>query len=586
MTALTSPGAPGQPSRRSLRDTTRFQADRVFAGILAAHVPLFALLGAFGPHGLAGLTGATLAAVCAAFVWRAQGQPKTGLFVGVAMMGAAATLIHLTDGLIEAHFHVFVSLGLLFMYLNWQVLVVAAVTIALHHLGGHAAAVWLNSPLTVFPSTHIHTAGHGFGMVLVHALFVIVETAALGWMAWGKDKQVAALDEMSAIADRMARGEVQTPIRQNEPVLAGLLSIQGLFATILHRLERFGEEVTSGRRISGSPLTADLSGMEDQLAHTVATLETLRDAEALQQREQQQLLADVERFATALAEGDLSQRLSTTGSPQRQAMAASLNQAAAGLASALGRIQEASHEASQAVHEVTRSNQVVTQQAQAQAASMEEMHAVAQTLASTSRQTTAHGEELQRQALAAASVVRTGVAEAEEAGAAMLRVRDAAVASTAILKEIDLIAFQTNLLALNAAVEAARAGDAGRGFAVVADEVKRLAEQVKTAATRTTDLLRRSQHEAEGGVDQVQRVASRVGELSEKMSVVEQIGLQLGMAMQEQGSGLREMLRATEELSLGTQSLAASSEETAAAMETIAATTEATAQDLAQFQLG
>lgn len=54
---------------------------------------------------------------------------------------------------------------------------------------------------------------------------------------------------------------------------------------------------------------------------------------------------------------------------------------------------------------------------------------------------------------------------------------------------IDEIASQTNLLALNASIEAARAGESGRGFAVVADEISSLASQSSNAVNEIRNVV-------------------------------------------------------------------------------------------------
>jgi diguanylate cyclase (GGDEF)-like protein len=63
----------------------------------------------------------------------APGERVTRLTIAVMQMLMSSLLIHLTGGRIETHFHVFGSLAFLAFYFDWQVLVVASVTIAVDH---------------------------------------------------------------------------------------------------------------------------------------------------------------------------------------------------------------------------------------------------------------------------------------------------------------------------------------------------------------------------------------------------------------------------------------------------------------------
>jgi methyl-accepting chemotaxis protein len=79
--------------------------------------------------------------------------------------------------------------------------------------------------------------------------------------------------------------------------------------------------------------------------------------------------------------------------------------------------------------------------------------------------------------------------------------------SKAMITAVDIInniSEQINLLSLNASIEAARAGDAGRGFAVVSDEISKLAEQTARSIKEIDTLIRKNTSDVDSGVDQIQ----------------------------------------------------------------------------------
>jgi methyl-accepting chemotaxis protein len=143
-------------------------------------------------------------------VLRHAGSLPTRLFMGAAYMVLAGTLIHEGGGMLELHFAIFVLLAFLILYRDWRPIVVAAAVIAVHHLAG-AQAQFSGWGIDVFPSTEGMTQAGLLGLVVLHAVFVVVETAVLSWMAvfLRREANVVGIapDAMATIAQNMGRGD-------------------------------------------------------------------------------------------------------------------------------------------------------------------------------------------------------------------------------------------------------------------------------------------------------------------------------------------------------------------------------------------
>lgn len=139
----------------------------IMLAILSVHFPVLVGLAYFLKADIfltAGLSLVLLAGPILLFVLNKSSRVAS-LAMGVALMGFSALLIHVTSGMIEMHFHIFVGLALLIIFANPWVIVAAAATIAVHHVG-----FWLFLPKSVF------NYEASFGIVVIHAVFVVLES--------------------------------------------------------------------------------------------------------------------------------------------------------------------------------------------------------------------------------------------------------------------------------------------------------------------------------------------------------------------------------------------------------------------------
>lgn len=281
-------------------------------------------------------------------------------------------------------------------------------------------------------------------------------------------------------------------------------------------------------------------------------------------------LDDVTKVLSALAQGDLSKRITNDYEGSFGQLKQDTNSTADKLTEVIENITHASGSISQGANEIAQGNADLSQRTEEQASSLEETSASMDEVTEIVRQSSEKAEDANTLSMTAEDKASHGGEVVKLAVSAMREINQSSKQITEIISVIDDIAFQTNLLALNAAVEAARAGEQGRGFAVVAGEVRNLAQRSSNAAKEIKDLIRDSQSKVEKGTDLVNRSGDTLSEIVEATSKVRVMMAEIAQSARHQSESIMQINTAITQMDQMTQQNAALVEEAAAAGEAMA----------------
>ncbi|MGX4641945.1 methyl-accepting chemotaxis protein [Massilia sp. SYSU DXS3249] len=197
---------------QTLRATWR-RADRLMVVILwAMFVVALAISGLHDTLAWALLVGIPAALIPTVLAVTAGGTRPTRMAIAVALIAMCALHIHQGGGRDELHFGLFVALAFLLCYRDWTVIVLAATVTALHHLSfNYLQELGFGVRCLVTP---------GIGIVLVHAAYVVVETAVLCFLALQLQREALRSAELRASVATLRGADGTIDLRADLPAMS------------------------------------------------------------------------------------------------------------------------------------------------------------------------------------------------------------------------------------------------------------------------------------------------------------------------------------------------------------------------------
>nr|QNO58293.1 chromosome partition protein Smc [Methanosarcinales archaeon ANME-1 ERB7] len=382
--------------------------------------------------------------------------------------------------------------------------------------------------------------------------------------------------------------------------------IQKLKETINRMVEKvnlIGGEVSRVTREVG---VEGKLGAQGEVSGIAGTWKELTDNVNLLSANLKNQVGDIAKVATALANGDLTQKVTVdakgdilllkeniNGMVDRlNVLVARVRDSANTVASSAQGIAASGTEMSTSTTQVAASVEQIAKGAQDQAEKTDSASGAVEQISKAAIEVADRGDEVNKAASAANKSAQAGLRTVDTVVKSMQGISDVAEKTSTTVEtmaqrgeEIAMtlgvitdIASQTNLLALNAAIEAARAGEAGRGFAVVAEEIRKLAENSRKSAGEIAELVKSIQEETvsaseaaktmtesvTGGREATDKSAAALDDISFTMKQTSNVALAISDAAAQQKTSIESVVKMVEGISTIAEETAAGSEESSA----------------------
>ncbi len=297
------------------------------------------------------------------------------------------------------------------------------------------------------------------------------------------------------------------------------------------------------------------------------------------------MMSEVGSVMGAVAQGDLSRRVSAEGRGDLDRLKQHINVSLNALGAAM-----------QAVHNNTRqvaaaANESSTAIGQISDGAQNQTHAISQ-VATAVRQTAESVADVSKNTSIASHKSQESMAlmrKGLDKMAQMVEVVQSIAANSEkinkITEVIEGIANKTNLLSLNAAIEAARAGEHGKGFSVVAEEVGKLAANSAESSQEIARLVQQAVSETARAVTAVQEVSGDMAQIERGSQETDQMLQRISAALEQQSSAVEEINSNVGSLNRIAQSNAAASEEITATVMELSRLADATRQEVEKFAI-
>ncbi|CAK0757680.1 methyl-accepting chemotaxis protein [uncultured Gammaproteobacteria bacterium] len=268
---------------------------------------------------------------------------------------------------------------------------------------------------------------------------------------------------------------------------------------------------------------------------------------------------------TALAEGDLTQKLEIKQRGAFQKIADEVNATIEKLAGMFVRINGAAQTIADAAGEVAAGGADLAERTERQAASLEQSAAALEQLAGTVKACSERAREANGVVSQAHQAGENGVAVVALAIKAMERIVEASDKIKGIIRLTEGMSRRINMVALNASVEAARAGEAGKGFGVVAREISSLAERSAYASQQIREQITSSDKQIQQGSRMVIQSGEALQTIMTSVDRAAELFQDIAHSTAAQANMLQEINVAITHMDETTQMNAALSEQTCAA---------------------